>query len=85
MIKREFYFLQDSVSRSFYTGQYNVRGSFKNAAVYWSYESASKKRKDIIKAWEHDEKYQYTEDEKEEILLRKHKEDWGILIQLLHV
>ena len=81
MIKREFYFLQDGASLLFYTGQGNVRDSFRKAAVYYSYESASKKRKDIVLVWEHDEKYQYTEAEKEEIRLRKSKENWGVLIR----
>ena len=53
MITRDFYFLQDSVSKKFYTGQHNGMMDIRNAAVYYSEDAAKKSIKKIIRSWEH--------------------------------
>lgn len=56
-MKRTFYFLKDSVSGKFYTGQSDFRSDFDDAAVYYQEKNAKKKIKDIIHYWEHNQKY----------------------------
>jgi hypothetical protein len=56
---RTFFFIQDSVTEEFYTGQNNWRSDFANGAVYYQEKNAQKKIKDIIRAWEHDQKFDY--------------------------
>lgn len=58
-MKRTFYFIRDSVSGKFYTGQGNHLSTFSDAAVYFQEKNASKKIKDIIRSWKHDEKFDY--------------------------
>lgn len=54
---RDFFFLRDSFSGQFYTGQHNWMSSLRNAAVYHSEKSAIEHIKGIVSAWEHDKKY----------------------------
>jgi len=89
---RDFYFLQDSVTKLFYTGQYNWFLEFKYAAVYHTEKSALSHIKGIISAWEHDLKYPVESKYKEEFIKsnkawpndlvkeRKNLKSWGIVL-----
>ncbi len=60
MMKRTFYFLRDSVSGQFYTGQNNrMADGLTGAAVYHGEANAREKIRDIRKSWEHQQKFGY--------------------------
>ena len=89
---RDFYFLQDSITNKFYTGQHNCISEFRDAAVYHSEKSAINHIKGIIRAWEHDLKYPTEEKYREEFVQsnqpwpndlvqeRKDLKSWGIIV-----
>ena len=56
-MKRKFYFIKDTVSGQFYTGQENDLADFSEAAVYYSEASAKKKMKVLTDDWEFDHEY----------------------------
>lgn len=91
-MKRDFYFLKDSVSGQFYTGQHDYMSDFRNAAVYHSEKSAISHIKGIVSSWEHNLKYPLEEKYRKEHVEqgipwpndltqeRKSLKDWGIVV-----
>ena len=89
---RDFYFLRDSVSGQFYTGQHTCMSDFRGAAVYHSEISALKHIKGIVQAWEHNLNYPIEEKYRKEFVeqnrpwpndLTKERKDlnyWGIVV-----
>ncbi len=51
-MNRKFYFLKDSVTQKFYTGESYYINSFNNAAVYYQKKNVEKRLKELIKKWE---------------------------------
>ncbi len=96
MQSRTFYFLQDSVTGNFYTGENNTIEDLSTAAVYFQSKNAEKKIKDIICSWEHQDEYAdhwiklkkseskeekaWAKKEKQDVISRKNLENWGIKI-----
>ena len=87
METRTLYFLQDSVTKQFYTGMDRYRGEFYLAAIYHNEKNAAKKIKEIVFTWQHaamwDDKTDadYTND----ILSHKDLKDFGIVIASANV
>jgi NADH:ubiquinone oxidoreductase subunit len=89
---RDFYFLKDSVSGQFYTGQNEYMSDFRNAAVYHTEKSAVNHIKGITQSWEHHVKYPTEEKYREEfektqrpwpndmVKERRNLFDWGIVV-----
>lgn len=89
---RCFYFLKDSVSDQFYTGQHDYMSDFRNDAVYHTEKSAIAHIKGISRAWEHNLKYPTEEKYRKEFIEqnrpwpndltdeRKNLKDWGIVV-----
>lgn len=95
-MNRTFYFLKDSVTGRFYTGQSNYIDNFDKAAVYFQRKNAEKKIKDVLYSWDlgmkHIEKYTEVylsrdiyEDVKAKIDQRKDLPNWGIEVVEIEV
>ena len=56
-MKRSFYFLYDSITGKFYTGQNNWLTDFDRAAVYHSHDAAKTKVKAVINSWKFSQKH----------------------------
>lgn len=85
MNSRTFYFLQDSISKEFYTGQNNWMSMFQDGAVYYKEDNAIKGMKRVINGWLHEQKYAKGKElpdgfDQTEVNLRKNIENWGIVI-----
>jgi hypothetical protein len=92
MNTRTLYFLRDSITKKFYTGQNVWFDEFSNAAIYYSKEAATKKVKVLVNAWkkqqknadywieqvktEHDKKW--AQQRKQDVLIRQDLPKWGI-------
>ena len=80
---RTFYFLQDTVSKKFYTGQWDQLAELKNAAVYYSKDGAKKGMGKVVEAWVSTQWHiQLSPDAsvQTEVNLRSNLKNWGIEI-----
>lgn len=94
-MKRSFFFLKDSVTGQFYTGQCEYRAEFAGAAVFYTEANAKKKVKTHINGWERTQngleywldrarkgqcEKEWAEEQKTDVLARKNLPNWGIKV-----
>jgi hypothetical protein len=100
-MKRKFYFIKDTVTGQFYTGQENDIADFSEAAVYYSNASAEKKIKSIIEDWDDDHQFadswindakkgvgtslRWAKEKKNNVLKRQNLDQWGMEIVSVEV
>lgn len=93
---RPLYFLKDSLTGKFYTGQRNELGEFATAAIYHQMKNATSRVKGVVEAWEFQRKtadywieeckkkrpedQKWAKKEKDEAIARQDLPDWGVQV-----
>lgn len=88
-MKRTLYFLKDSVSGKFYSGQSIYLVDFKEAAIYFQEKNVIKRRKELVDKWKwhagniifwkgDTDKKKWAKEIEGDVNARKSLPDWGI-------